>query len=199
MEVIGILGDRGSFKTCKMTSALYKDWQSGQKITANYKLNFPFQYRTFEQVREELDRMEKESSFVPTFAGNILAFDELSMGADSYEFMLTGNKKITKFVSQIRKLGCMLYYTDQRYGKVTIRIRDQTDIFFLMRDLDKGKMHYPNGKPAKRHRDVCDGLAEYLICDSWLEPLGKGKAKPFDGKPWYSMYNTDEFIHDKVG
>lgn len=199
MEVIGILGDRGAFKTCKLVSALYEDWQNGEKITANFHLKFPFQYRTFEQVREELDRMEREPDYVPTFAGNKVAFDELSTGADSYEFMLTGNKKITKFVSQLRKIDCMMYYTDQRFDKVVKRIRDQTDAFFLMRDLDKGKMRHPNGKPAHRHRDVCDGLAEYLIVDSWLEPIGKGKARKFDGKPWYQYYNTDEFIHDRTG
>lgn len=196
MEVFGILGDRGSFKTCKMTAALYGDHMAGEKITANYHLKFPFQYRTFDQVRKELKRMESDESYVPSFAGHVMGFDELSTGADSYEFMLSGNKEITKLISQLRKLGCILYYTDQRYGKVTKRIRDQTDRFWLMRDLDKGKMKYPDGRLAKRHWNVCNGIGETLLVDGDLNPLGK--PKKFDGRPWYEHYDTTEFVHDRL-
>lgn len=201
MEVIGILGDRGSFKSCFMTAALWRDHLDGEKITANYRLSFPHQRRTFQQVRDELRLMEKtqdtDKPHIPSFKGNILAFTELSTGADSYEFMLTHTAELTWLVSQIRKLGCIMYYDDQRYGKVVKRIRDQTDVFYLMRDLDKGKMTHPDGRKAKRHRDVCDGISEYVIVDSDLEPVGDGNRVRFDGRPFYDKYDTDELIFDK--
>lgn len=195
MEVFGFLGDRGSFKTCKMTASLWHDVQAGESVTANYHLNFPHRYRTFDQIRAELKRMESDPDYRPSFAGNVVALDELSTGADSYEFMLSGNKEITKLVSQLRKADCLLYYTDQRWGKVTKRIRDQTDAFYLMRDLDKGKMTYPDGRQARRHFDVCDGVAKYIIVNSDLERISREHT--FDGKPWYRYYNTREFVHDR--
>jgi hypothetical protein len=201
MEVFGILGNRGNFKTCFMVSRLYQDHLAGEKITANFTLKFPYQRRSFQQVRDELKKMEKsegsDNPYIPSFRGHIMAFDELSTGADSYEFMLSHVRELTWFISQLRKLGCMTYYTDQRYGKVVKRIRDQTDAFWLMRDLDAGKMHYEDGTVAKRHRDVCAGNAEYLIVNSDLEPVGNAKPKPFNGKPWYEYYNTDEFVFDR--
>lgn len=200
MEVVGILGDRGSFKTCRMTSSLFQSHEQGHRITANYRLNFPYQHRSFQQVRDELKLMEKrynsDDPYVPSFKGHKLAFDELSTGADSYEFLLTHVKELTWFVSQLRKLGCSILYTDQRFGKVVKRIRDQTDYFVLMRDADKGQMRHPNGRLAERHREVCGGIAKYVITDDDLQPIRRGRERTFNGRPWYTYYNTDELIFD---
>lgn len=198
MEIFGILGNRGAFKTCRMVAALYDDYLAGDKITANFKLNFPYQRRSFAQVRDELLQMEATSNsatpYVPTFKGHILAFDEISTGADAYDFMMADNKLLSWLASQLRKLDCIMYYTDQRWGKVVKRIRDLTNKFWLMRDLDEGVMHYPDGTPARRHFDVCAGQGEYIICDDDLEPIS-GRI-PFDARPYYALYDTKELVFD---
>lgn len=199
MEVFGILGDRGGFKTCFAVSRLRQDFLNGEKITSNIKLKFPHQRRTFQQVRDEVKLMEKtaesDNPYVPSFKGHIIFLDELSTGADSYEFMMKHATELTWLVSQLRKLGCIIYYTDQRFGKVVKRIRDQTDAFYLIRDLDKGKMHHSNGKIARRHRDVCDGRAEYIMVDGDLKVISR-KPKKFYGPDWYEFYDTDELVFD---
>lgn len=177
-----------------MVSRLWQDHLKHEEITANFKLNFAHHRRSFDQIREEVAKAGK-NGYVPSFAGHIIALDELGIGADSYDFFTKDTRQITELVLEIRKLGCIVYYTVQRFGLIARRLRDQTDGFVLMRDLDKGKMTYPDGSPAKRHRDVCDGLAQYQFVDSYQEPIGRPKL--FDGKPWYEYYDTDEFIHNK--
>lgn len=121
-EVIGIVGDRGAGKTCLMTALLYIDSQLGNKIICNYKVKFPAKYMSFKKVAT----LPKE------IISATLGFDELGVGADSREFFKKRNADIGKLITQIRKRKCLLYYTVQRLNLIDKRIRQQTDLFFLM-------------------------------------------------------------------
>lgn len=121
-EVIGIMGDRGTGKTCFLTCLLHTDYEEGRKIISNYRLEFPVINMSFEQVTGLPEELQNAT----------LGFDELGIGADSREFFSKTNKKLAKLITQIRKRNCILFYTVQRLNLIDKRLRQQTDYFFLI-------------------------------------------------------------------
>lgn len=163
-ELIGIVGDRGAGKTCLMTALLYIDYANGHKIVANYHLNFPFKYMSFQKVAE----------LPPDIKNATLGFDELGIGADSREFFKKRNSGIGKLITQIRKRNCLMYYTVQRLNLIDKRIRQQTDKYIL---LEKTANH---------------GISVLRLLEGWnTEMLAK---TTFDGRRFFDMYDTNEII-----
>lgn len=163
-ELIGIIGDRGAGKTCLMTALLYIDYANGHKIVANYHLNFPSKYMTFEQVAD----------LPPNIKNATLGFDELGIGADSREFFKKRNSGIGKLITQIRKRNCLLYYTVQRLNLIDKRVRQQTDKFILM------------------EKTSTPGISILRLLEGWnAEMIAK---TTFDGRRFFDMYDTNEII-----
>ncbi len=163
-EVIGIIGNRGSGKTCLMTSLLYIDYNLQHKIIANYHLKFPCIYMSFPQIAELPEEM----------TGATLGFDELGIGADSRQFFSKRNNNIGKLITQIRKRKCLLYYTVQRLNLIDKRIRQQTDRYILMEAS-------PNpGRFIMRMIDANNGDLIY--------------KSVFDGRQFFQLYDTNEII-----
>lgn len=185
MEFTAILGDRGSGKTNLLTAILKDEWDTYQrKPIADYHLKFPHVYMSFADFRKAL-QTDRE-----LIRGRMIGFDEMSEGADSYEFFTKETKEITRFASQIRKLEAVCFYNDQRFGKVAKRLRDQTDKFMLMEDMDAHPWEDP-----RIHRKHCEGQFRVQRANEFGEPIGKPKV--FDGKPYWNLYSTHEMIDGK--
>lgn len=173
MEFIAIIGDRGSGKTNLMTKLLHRHWIAGETIIANYTLNFPANLMSFSEI----------AKLGPEIRDSYIGLDELSEGADSYEFFAKNVMKITRLISQIRKRECRVYYTDQRFNKIAKRLRQQTDGFILMRDLDKGKLGHTF--------DNCESLFECTFVTDTLQVV---KTRVFNGRDSQHLYNSKEII-----
>ena len=173
MYFIGIIGEKGSGKSNLLTALLYDEYGNGRKIVANYHLKFPFLYKSFADMTTLSDDLQDA----------VIGMDELAEGADSYEFLASNPRKITKLVAQIRKRNAVGIYNVQKYGWITKRLRDQTDAFILMEDLDKRKAdHTPYN---------CDGVFRAEFCDEHFRVI---RTAVFDGKPFRSLYDTQEII-----
>lgn len=181
MEFIGIIGDRGSGKTNLMTKYLYDFSQEGYNVIANYSLHFRAKFMTFTEIRAMPEEIED----------CIIGMDELGIGADSYDFFAKDVKEITNLIAQIRKLHCRVYYTVQRFNMIARRLRLQTDGFIFMEDTDRGNLTFPDGTPAKTHRQVCKGLfrARYMTDNFEIT-----KSRIFNGRPYWQLYNTDQRV-----
>lgn len=183
MEFIGILGDRGSFKSCFMTSRLAHDARQGRPIIANYQLYFPPQYPVLYLPFEQIAKLASKTNALKNAS---IGFEELGIGADSYDFFESQPRAITEMIAQLRKDRAICYYNDQRFNKVAKRLRDQTDGYFLCEDVDR------QINPGPSHRDTCKGIAHITQLDGDMDYM---RDFYFDGKPWYSFYNTDEKQH----
>jgi len=171
-ELIGILADRRTGKTSLATYLLYDAHLRGIKVVANYHLNFPFTYMSFADIVKLMsDKAVTERR--NELRGAYIGLDELSEGADSYEFWQKPAKQLSKLASQLGKLEARIFYTDQRWNKVAKRLRDQTDIFICL------------------EKTGIKGVATYTVIDRELRVLANGG---FDGRSIWHLYDHQEFI-----
>lgn len=190
MEFVAILGDRGSGKTNLLTALLkYERDSFKRRIVANYTLRFPYTRRTFEQV----------CAIPPELQGSAIGLDELGLGADSYKFWSKAAEKMAELIFELRKLHAKAFYTVQRFGLITVRLREQTDGYIMMDDPDRDVMWKddPNGNRVyvADHREVCQGVFDARFFDRDRRFV---KHRKFDGRPYWDLYDTDELIR-KVG
>lgn len=182
MEFTGIVGDRGSGKTCHLVALMHDEWTKNKlEPISNIWLDFPHIRVTFEGLR----RWIKEKN--PILQGRFLGLDEISEWADAYDFFGKETQELTHFASQIRKLGMVCTWTDQRFNKVAKRLRDQTDKFMLMEDADKHMWEDP-----RIHRKHCEGRFRVLRIDEYFRIWGKPMI--FNGREYWHLYNTLEEV-----
>jgi len=173
MEFVAVIGDRGSGKSNLMSGLLYTHYCQGWKIIANYTLNFPAHLMSFTEI----------AKLGPEIQDAYIGLDELSEGADSYDFFAKNVRKINRLISQIRKRNCRVYYTDQRLHKIAKRLRSLTDGFILMEDLDRDKEGHNFENCASHFR------ATFLN-----DRLDTIKVLVFNGRPFQGLYNSKELI-----
>lgn len=172
-EVIGILADRRTGKTNLMVALLYDAHLQGHPIVGNLTLHFPYIYMDFATIVKLLN--EKDSKNREKYLrGAVIGLDEISEGADSYEFFGKSAKTLSRLASQLGKLEARLIYTDQRNNKIAKRLRDQTDIYIFME------------KTGVR------GVADYEVTDNEYRLISSGV---FDGRSLWPLYNHLEFIN----
>ncbi len=186
-EFTAIVGDRGSGKTNFLAAVLHREHLRGKKIISNFKLNFPHTYMPFSEIVK----------FPVLLRDAVLGLDELGRGADSYEFFDSRVKEITNIVLQLRKRHCEAWYTVQRFGLITKRLRDQTDGFLLMEDIDGKRRTYVNAAgeviEVDNHREICGGKFRVYVFNDQTRFI---KRRVFNGKPFWHLYDTDEEIGD---
>ena len=164
--ITGIIGDRGSFKTCFMTSLAYAYYKEGRKIYTNYEL--------FEIPHEKITIAEMKQ--LPNYLRNSLVIiDEIHIWADAYEFMGKSAKALATFGTQLRKRKVDFFFTTQIFTQVPKRLRDQTNYLILM----------------KKTKD--EGIARAVVMDRFARNRVVN-AFLFDGRPFYEKYDTDEVI-----
>lgn len=185
----GILGIYGSGKTNLLAAIGNEAYTENQtQIIANFHLNFPHIYMAFKDIRKLLDKLD------PALVGSIILLDELSTGADAYDFLATGPRGLAKLISQIRKAEMVCWYTDQRFGKIMKRLRDTTDGFVVMQDVDADQ-HSPDTDwhPVKRPNGrKCDGKYRRILLNDVLEIVAKPDV--WDGVPFRHLYETHEIV-----
>lgn len=176
LQFTGIIGDPGSGKSNLLTSIGYDAHKKGLKVIANYKLNFPYQLMPF----SEIAKMPED------LFHSVVLMDELGKGADSYDFFSKDSRRIVTIVTQLRKRHCLVYYTVQRFAWIAKRLRERTDGYVLMQDLDGHIPHHGLKQPY-----TCQGLFQASFLNSYYEKISESV---FDGKPTRDLYDTDEII-----
>lgn len=186
MEFIAIIGDPGSGKTNMLVKYLYAEYRQGTPIVSNLKtLKFPQRYMGFDEFIKtaEIDGDDFMDCFVAT--------DELGLGADSYDFLSAKNRGLSSFNAQRRKLHLRWAYTVQRFNWITKRLRQLTDAFISMHDPDKNNLYYPDGRRARFHREVCQGI---FVADYFDRNMKFLHRRRFNGRKYWPLYDTDERI-----
>lgn len=190
VDVIAILGDTGSFKSCLTTYMLAQDAIDGRPIVANYRLKFPEQYPTRYLPFDQLVTLANDPNDV-SLKDATIGLDELGRGADSYDFFRSNARAITSWAAQHRKDHAKIIYNDQRLRNIAIRLRELTDVFILCEDEDKWSPLPEGLARGTPHRQWCKGVARVTTMDDNFSVISTSR---FNGKPWYQYYNTDEKI-----
>lgn len=159
---IGICGGLGGGKTLLMTIFGKDDYLSGQKVYSNYKTSFS-------EMISPLDLMEQNQQL----KNCSLCLDELYTWVDSRLSGTKGNRLITYFALQTRKIDVNLYYTAQLSGSVDLRLQFITDIIIL----------------AERRKN---GFA-YTVYYDYI-PKGTFFLPEVNAEMFYDDYDTTEVI-----
>ncbi len=165
-EVIAYVGPRGSCKTL-FAVATMKTYQSeGYKIFSNITLfDIPYTKVDFLQL----------SKFPEWLRDGIVVMDEMTLGADAYNFLHKQVRDITKFVVQIRKRNLMFIYITQDFSTIAKRLRGQTDYYYEF------------------HAGSIGGTSQINVFNlrNQFEFI---QTIPFDGRNYFDFYNTNEII-----
>jgi RecA/RadA recombinase len=169
--VIGIFGYKGSGKTLMMIILLYIEHLAGKKVYVNMKnLNFP----------TEIIKPKDLIKLSKALQGCTIGIDELHTLADSRKSGKSQNINISNFFLQSRHRGVNVIYTDQYQGQDDKRIRENTDIKIVARNLYIDSDG--DGIPDK---------FEYTIIDVRTEEI---KTVVIYGKPIFELYDDSEII-----
>lgn len=174
-----------------MTRYLYHAHSSGAPVIANYELKFKHRLMPFNEFAEIM-ATKNERLIRKNFQGAVFGWDELGVGADSYEWFEKDKQELTSIVAYIRKFDMLGYYTVQRHSMVARRLRIMTGAFIFMEDADKGIMVDRDGKRARRHKDICAGIFWAQMTNDFMEPIGD--RQPFNGRKYWDLYDTDKVI-----
>lgn len=174
MQFVGIIGDQGSGKTAYLTAEGRDAYYKGHKIISNYKLaDIDYALMPFTEI----------AKLGTKIYNSVILMDELGRGADSYDFFDTNPRKISLLVQELRKRGCILLYTVQRFHWIARRLRDITEGFVLCEDMDAGTHGPMDGR--------CKGLSKLTYCDSDLRVTD---IQRFNHRYFWDKYNTREMI-----
>lgn len=169
--IIGIFGMRGSGKTLMMVLLAYVDKILGKKILINMK-NLSFETEVL-KPKDLVNLSEK-------LRGCTICIDELHTLCDSRHSGFSQNISISNLFLQSRHRGCNIIYTDQFQGQDDKRIRDNTDIKIVARNLN-----------IDSDGDGIYDMFEYTIVNLKTE---KVDTKVVYGKPIFQLYDDSEII-----
>lgn len=149
----------------------YCEWRAGKRILANMlELVFP---------SEVLDP-DLIVHLSETLTGCTICIDEIHTVADSRKSGKEQNIQIANFFLQSRHRGVNVIYTDQYEGQVEKRIRDNTDIVIVARNLYQDS-----------DGDDIDDQFEYVVMDLRKETQ---IVIQIYGKPIFNLYSDAEII-----
>lgn len=169
--VIGIFGYKGSGKTLMLVILAYAEHMQKKKILSNlHNLKFPSEIVDPKEIISLSEKLQ----------GCTICIDEIHTIADSRKSHGAQNIQIANFFLQSRHRGVNVIYTDQYMGQVEKRIRDNTDIIIVARNL---------------YQDTDgDGLNDYFEY-TMLDLRGeKTKVVKIYGKPFFNLYSDAEII-----
>src|SRR5690606_29830173 len=75
-----------------------------------------------EHYRKSVGKVPKSVDDV--FQGAVIVLDEEHIGADSYNFLGKSARKLSEFITQVRKRGILIFIVSQVLRQVAKRIRD---------------------------------------------------------------------------
>jgi RecA/RadA recombinase len=169
--VIGIFGLRGSGKTLLAVLLAYYEHKAGKRILTNMaNLNFP----------TELLQIKDIVNLSPEIAGCTVLLDELHTIADSRKSTRLQNIQISNFFLQSRHRGVNIIYTEQYQSSDDKRIRQNTDMKIVARNLY-----------IDSDSDGIPDIFEYTLIDIRTEEITPVKLY---GYPVFQLYNDSEII-----
>jgi len=173
-------GARGKGKNLTIVYEATRFKNAGYKVIANFKISFADRYITNDEFIEIVSSRER---IINEFSNCVLCLDELHILMDSRSFGKNGNKIISYFIAQTRKIECHILGASQFSGMVDLRFRQQMDcIGFPFYDKFTG---------------YCE--VEYYDLDALQSDLHRENAlKPsqiiFNAKQVFKYYDTNEVI-----
>ncbi len=183
MDITALVGLGGSGKSILMVAMGYDAHLEGRPVYSNMKhiTGYPYTRITFTDLLNF--KSFKKYAYV--------MLDEVSKGADAYDFFQAKPRAIAEAIKQLRKLEADLAYTVQVFGWTAKRLREVTTERIDMQDADGG-----------RHKFGECGLRFRMAYLDLLHPLNPGTGEidivqaVFDGEPYKDMYDTHEYIDD---
>lgn len=185
--IIGILGNLSSGKTLLAIKLIYDELKKNpnKKIFSNIKLNFKYEHIDFESL---VSNIINNSSM---FFNSIVLADELHLLAESRRSSSDLNLTITKFITQLGKLNCIMIYTSQIFSQVDVRLRELTDILVFCERVSE------NLEPLfLKSRIVKEKI--YIRCELLIKRYGGIKYTSvkfvFNPQEYYGLYDTREVV-----
>lgn len=169
--IIGIFGMRGSGKTLMLVLLAYVEKMMGKRILSNMG-NLSFET----EVIDPDDLVDMSEGI----KGCTILLDELHTLCDSRHSGFRQNINIANLFLQSRHRGCNIIYTDQYQGQDDKRIRDNTDIKIVARNLN-----------IDSDGDGIYDMFEYTIVNLRTE---KVDTHVVYGKPIFQLYDDSEII-----
>jgi GTPase SAR1 family protein len=173
--IIGFIGDMGSGKTLSMVKLAYSLYNKGYRILSNFRLNFPFEYFSLEDV---LGYAESDTNFVNT----IFLVDEAHIFMDSRRSSSARNLALSYFILQTRKKNVWLFFTTQYYHQVDKRLRASTNAF-----VECTFKSYTD--QYRLQRNMCLNIFNIVRSNNIVV-----KKFIFNANPVFNLYNTNEVI-----
>jgi ABC-type dipeptide/oligopeptide/nickel transport system ATPase component len=164
--ITAIIGDRGAGKTLYATALAEAYFEQGKQIVSNYHLyEVDYIYMTFEDLVKDFH----------TLYNAVVFLDELQVGAGAFNYLKKENQQIGDFVTQIRKRKITIYFTTQRYKRITIQVREQVDYIIQVERLE---------------------IAGTSLLTMFQLPWVNRALKQwiFDGRPYFGHYDTEQII-----
>lgn len=175
----------GNGKTLSMTGYAYEDYQHEREIWSNYWTDFSTKVIGFQEMINLIDESVNEKCINEKL---ILCVTEMqrildAVGSDKEQILFIDN-----FASQIRKLGCTLYYDTQRFNSIQKRLRIHTNVILI---------------PYKTHFDdkACylpSCMKPHKIYVYSHKPDLREPRKCFNAPILGKHFDTKEFCKDKL-
>ena len=173
--IVGFIGDMGSGKTLSMVRLAYSLHLKGYTIYSNFKLFFPFEYFTLQDI---LSYAENSQNFTNT----VFLIDEAHIFMDSRRSASARNLALSYFILQTRKQNVWLFFTTQYYHQVEKRLRASTNAF-----VECSFKSFTNN--YSQQSNVC--LNMWNIVKSNKITV---KKFVFNANPFFQLYDTNEVI-----
>lgn len=173
-------GARGKGKNLTIVYEATRFKEAGYKVISNFKIEFADRYITNDEFIEIVSSRKR---IIEEFSNCVLCLDELHILMDSRSFGKNGNKIISYFIAQTRKIECHILGASQYSGMVDLRFRQQMDA-----------VGYP---VFDKYNNYCE--IEYYDLDALQNNLHIENAlKPsqiiFNAKQVFQYYDTNEVI-----
>lgn len=178
--IVGIIGSQGSGKTALLTLIAHNDKDDGKRIISN----IDWLKIKGEKIVKNVKELEEHD------LNNVKMYiDEANLwGLDSRKSLSKQNYKIlTEICQQVRKSGNELFYTTQRWGKIDVRLRDETDILIKVRKyivVDGDKKYLVGSCKTSSEEKLFIEMKIYYL------DLGTVKTKSFLANSLYGLYDT---------
>jgi hypothetical protein len=175
-----IIGNQGSGKTLLMCKLAYFMLKQKKNIFANISFNFKYDPIKYQDIID-------------------CAYSDASVFIDEAHLLLSNRRSMSKvnieitnsFISQVRKQNLELYLSTQRFLKLDIKVRDETDYLYECK-----KLIFENGVFKTSSINLNLDKKVPIVVSVKITELSTMESKDisFIGNPYFDLYNTKEIV-----